>query len=321
MIFETSTANSFSSMTWICKEEVELNEWRRIALIAIYFGAAVWNGQLCSFTVPSETFPPNVTFCFELKHRLAVLETTFDLKLKPELFQLLEEGFTWVHHTSTFPFSSADASNRPSGEKATDRTQPECPGSLRGLVAGPSTWRSQTNTSPFQQPLHRNWNEWTNKSKKVKWTNPAMHQRVFPASALLCKSNESIEDLPLRSVTTGFRRSTDQICQMQKRRKELQQLMDIVPVGVTLTDPSVEQLASRPSSALHRRDSTLPYLMRVRRGFGRLIHSFTWWSKFFKGSDWYNWRILIVSSSEQEAKASAEIQITSLIPSEWEWQM
>ena len=57
-----------------------------------------------------------------------------------------------------------------------------------------------------------------------------------------------------------------------KRRKVLQQLMDIVPVSVTLTDPSSEQLNSRPSSAFQRREFTISYVTRVRLWFNRLIH-------------------------------------------------
>jgi hypothetical protein len=44
---------------------------------------------------------------------------------------------------------------------------------------------------------------------------------------------------------------------LSNKEEVLQQLMDIVPASVTLTDPSQEQLASRPSSAFHRSKSTL----------------------------------------------------------------
>jgi hypothetical protein len=47
-------------------------------------------------------------------------------------------------------------------------------------------------------------------------------------------------DPPLRSVVTGSCRSIAQICRMQKRRKLLQQSMDIVPVSLTLMDPLME---------------------------------------------------------------------------------
>jgi len=95
---------------------------------------------------------------------------------------------------------------------------------------------------------------------------------------------------------------------------------NIMSVSLTLMDPSVEQLASRLSSVFQRRACTLRYLMEVRHWFCWLIYSVTWWSKLFKGSDWPNWQILIVSSSEQEAKTSAEIQVTSQIRSEWKWK-
>ena len=98
------------------------------------------------------------------------------------------KGFTLVHHTSTFPFQPADARKRPSGEKATDQTQPECPESLRGFGTAPSTCMSQTYTSPSQQPLHRNWNELTNKSEKKwnertrRWTNALFQPRLSGAN-------------------------------------------------------------------------------------------------------------------------------------------
>ena len=166
------------------------------------------------------------------------------------------KGLTLVHHTSTFPFKPADARKRPSGEKATDQTPPECPESLRGFGTAPSTCMSQTYTS-FPQPLYRNRNELTNKSEK-KWSERTRRSTNVRSLPQLSGANPNKRWEIRLGVWLLARVDPSTKSVKCKRRKVLQQLMDIVPVSVTLTDPSSEQLNSRPSSAFQRREITLP---------------------------------------------------------------
>ena len=172
-----------------------------------------------------------------------------------------------MHHTSTFPNSSADARNRPSGEKATDRTQFECPGSLRGFVSAPSTCRSQTNRSGSEQSLHRNATNWRPNPKKRQVNEPG-----DPPTRCPCLNSP----MPIQ-WKANIEKSTASECDdwlLSIHRPNLPNAKEEKCCSVTLTDPSHEQLTSRPSSAFHRRDQTLSYLMRLRRGFCRLIHPF-----------------------------------------------
>ena len=121
------------------------------------------------------------------------------------------------------------------------------------------------------------WDELTNRSKNVKkCATPESQQRAVPSSALRCQSTErqTLKNLLLRCVTTGSFRSIDQICKIQKKKNELQPLMNIAAVDVTLMDLTQKQLTSRPSFAFHRRDRALPYVLSGRSCFCQLIHPF-----------------------------------------------
>ena len=148
---------------------------------------------------------------------------------------------------------------------------------------------------------------------------PAIHQRAVPASTLRFQSKEKISNPPLPSLSIHMDRPNLSNAKEENCSSSWWNLLQ----WVTFTDPSEEQLASRPSSSFQRRDHTLPNVMRVRRWFCWLIHSITWWLKLCKCPDLNNWwddEIMIVPSPEQVAKTSAEIQVTSLIWSQWKWK-
>ena len=108
-------------------------------------------------------------------------------------------------------------------------------------------------------------NELTNKSKESEMNKP-------DDEPPRCSSLDS--PVPIQ---TFDEKSTDLECGdwlLSIHRPNLPNAKEEKCCSVTLTDPSHEQLTSRPSSAFHRRDQTLSYLMRLRRGFCRLIHPF-----------------------------------------------
>ena len=191
-----------------------------IALIAFYFGAEVWNGQLCSFTIPSETFPPNCYLRIQLKEGLPFLERTFNLKFKKNwIIQIIGgRGSLWC---------TTPALRHPNRQKRGNGRRVKRP------LSRPHThvWRVCVDSSllrPLACPKHTLRHsdirctemKWIDEQirKKEKWTNPTMNQRVVPDSTLRCQSKQSMEDLPPRSVATGSGWSMDQICQMQKKK-------------------------------------------------------------------------------------------------------
>jgi hypothetical protein len=95
------------------------------------------------------------SFLFPMERWAATSGDNIQMEIETRIIQIIEKRFTSVHQTRTFPSESADASNRPSGEKATDRTLTECPEIFRGFVSTPFTCRSQNDIS-FSQPLHKN---------------------------------------------------------------------------------------------------------------------------------------------------------------------
>ena len=162
-----------------------------------------------------------------------------------------------MHQTSTLPFPSAEARNRPSGEKATDWTPPECPGSLRRFVPIPSTCMSQTNRSPAEQPLHRNEMNWWINRKKI-------NERTRRSTNALSLPQHSDSNQKKRFRIHRFRvcRSIwiDQICQMQKKKT------------VAAVDGTCY---SGLPSRIHQR-SSWP-VDHLRRSNGETIHCPMWW--------------------------------------------
>ena len=160
-----------------------------------------------------------------------------------------------------------------------------------------NSWKNESN-EPSNPPTHRS------------FLNSPMPIQTSDFGSISLECNEWFVSIHRPNLTNEENRFVSAV----STRK------NIMSVSLTLMDPSVEQLASRLSSVFQRRACTLPYLIEVSYWFCWLIYSVTWWSKLFKGSDWPNWQILIVLSSEQEAKTSAEIQVTSQIRSEWKWK-
>ena len=259
MIIDSSRGSSISSMTSICREQMELNEWMWIALIAFYFGAEVWNGQLCPFTIPSETFPPNCDLRIQLKEGLPFLERTFNLKFKKNWIIQIIGG-------RGSPWCTTPALRHPNRQKRGNGRRVKRP------LSRPHThvWRVCVDSSllrPLACPKHTlrhsdirctemKWIDEQIRKKRNgrtrRWTNALFQTQLSDANPnnrwKICRLG-----VWLLARVDPWTKSVK--C---KRRKLLQQLMDMVPVIVTLMDASSEQLASRPSSTFQMREFTLP---------------------------------------------------------------